>query len=62
MSEMRKSLTEAIEILDNKINDIGMDAVNSRGELIGNYARPRKLEIAAAVNRVRGILALRSKS
>lgn len=59
--EMKTSLTRAVQVLDQRIDSSGMDAVNSRGEKIGNYARPRKLEIAAAVNRIRGIKALHSK-
>lgn len=38
-----------------EINAKGLDAVNSRGERQGNYARPRAIEIQAALNRLRGI-------
>ena len=58
---MNDSLTKAIQVLDNRINETGLDAVNPRGEYSGSYARPRQLEIAAAVNRIRGIRAILRK-
>lgn len=41
------------------IDKRGLDAVNMHGDLMGNYARPRAIEITAALNRLRGIEVLR---
>ncbi len=42
-----------------EIESSGLDCINQRGERMGNYACPRRLEIQAAVNRLRGIATLK---
>jgi predicted ABC-class ATPase len=46
-----KTLSEALDIIDNKISNEGLSSVLSMPS--GDYACPRKYEIAAAINRLR---------
>eukprot|EP00178_Gracilaria_changii_P028313 TRINITY_DN988_c0_g1_i1.p1 TRINITY_DN988_c0_g1~~TRINITY_DN988_c0_g1_i1.p1 ORF type:complete len:623 (-),score=76.21 TRINITY_DN988_c0_g1_i1:1109-2977(-) len=55
-----EDITSAIEKLENDIDQDGIDTINSQGHLLGNYARPRGLEVQAALNRIRGFKLLES--
>jgi len=52
----RTPLSEILDALENYLNEHGLDVLDPfrRGEQHpGNFARPRKFEIAAAINRLR---------
>lgn len=55
MSNVEEGITSAIEQLEHDIDEGGMDTINVYGSCLGNYARPRGLEVQAALNRIRGI-------
>lgn len=48
-----RSLAEALDLLDRRLAEEGMDVL--RGGFPGDLARPRRFEIAAAVNRLRSV-------
>ncbi len=53
----RATLRQVLERLDALLDEAGLDALRPSerpGEHPGNHARPRRLEIAAAINRLRG--------
>ena len=48
------SIREIIEAIDRDIDEHGLNIIDPlRGRIAGDYARPRPLEIAAAINRLR---------
>jgi hypothetical protein len=47
----KKSLAELLDAVERRIEEEGLESVTERG--FGDRARPRKFEIAAAVNRLR---------
>jgi len=50
----RKSLSELLDLLERDFSEHGLDVLCS-GKA-GDYARPRKYEVAAAINRLRGMV------
>ncbi|KAJ3088588.1 hypothetical protein HK102_008406 [Quaeritorhiza haematococci] len=51
------SLKELIERLEREWDEKGLDIVHPKGWPAGDYARPRGLEVAGALNRLRGLRA-----
>lgn len=54
----KKSLREILELLEKYLDEVGLDYLDPtrRGEKHpGNFARPRRFEIAAAINRLRSL-------
>jgi predicted ABC-class ATPase len=54
----RATLRQVLERVDALLDEAGLDALcpfGSEGEHPGNHARPRRLEIAAAINRLRTV-------
>ncbi|KAJ3130000.1 hypothetical protein HK100_008324 [Physocladia obscura] len=49
------SVKEALHELESVWNQNGLDAIAREGLIVGDYARPRALEVAAALNRIRGL-------
>ncbi len=47
----RRTIAEALDLLDREFDERGLDALS--GRRLGHYARPRRQEIAAALNRLR---------
>ncbi|PXF44577.1 hypothetical protein BWQ96_05654 [Gracilariopsis chorda] len=58
MSKAEEDITSIIKQLESDIDESGMDTINVHGTRLGNYARPRGLEVQAALNRIRGITLL----
>ena len=54
-------LKTVLKKLDDKISREGLDALNP-GRFIGNYARPRRYEVAAAMNRLRSVTFSQARS
>lgn len=53
----KKTLAEIIEELDDIIDGNGLEAISPNpGQARGDYARPRALEVAAVINRLRTLL------
>eukprot|EP00177_Eucheuma_denticulatum_P001668 GFKZ01003003.1.p1 GENE.GFKZ01003003.1~~GFKZ01003003.1.p1 ORF type:complete len:677 (-),score=90.76 GFKZ01003003.1:1653-3683(-) len=48
-------VTECVNEIMMDVNNRGCDGFTRRGERVGNLARPRAVEVQAALNRVRGI-------
>jgi predicted ABC-class ATPase len=48
-----KTLREVVDLVEKDIDERGLDAISSIP--FGNYARPRRFEIASAINRLRGL-------
>ena len=52
----RRTLAEALALLDADLDRGGLDILaREPGEHPGDLARPRMLEVAAAINRLRGL-------
>lgn len=52
----KRTLAEVIERVEQDIDSCGLDVIAPfKGEKPGDYARPRKYEIAAAINRLRSL-------
>nr|WP_232294465.1 ABC-ATPase domain-containing protein [Syntrophaceticus schinkii] len=51
----RYPLSEAIRRIENDLDQYGLEIVSPFKEKSGDYARPRGLEIAAAINRLRSL-------
>lgn len=49
------SLSEAIRCIENDLDRYGLDVISPFKEKSGDYARPRRFEIAAAINRLRSL-------
>lgn len=59
-----RTLCEVLDKLDEHFDNQGLDELDPfyrAGHHPGNYARPRRFEIAAAINRLRGLRVLQSK-
>ncbi|KAI8472241.1 MAG: hypothetical protein J3K34DRAFT_213442 [Monoraphidium minutum] len=50
----RRSLVQLLDELEAAIDEKGLDALSPR-QLLGSYARPRRFEVAAALNRLRSL-------
>lgn len=50
-----EGVTAVCKKLDAGIQAQGLDSVNSRGERLGTFARPRRMELQCALNRLRGL-------
>ncbi|KAJ3062119.1 hypothetical protein HDU98_001985, partial [Podochytrium sp. JEL0797] len=49
------SVVEGVMMLESLWEREGMEVMNARGGAVGDYARPRGVEVVAALNRVRGL-------
>ena len=50
----KRSLGEILSLMEREISNHGLDCLNSRR--LGNYARPRMLEVGGAINRLRTLI------
>lgn len=57
-----RTLREALELLDHELLDNGLDLLRPFGAVHGDYAMPRTVDIAAALNRLRTLRIVRMLS
>jgi len=51
----KRIIGELLDAVEEMINQKGLDCIAPGRTIVGNYARPRRLELAAALNRLRGL-------
>lgn len=51
----RKTLAQAVDVLEQKMDEKGLEALFARGDVAASLARPRRQEIMACVARYRGL-------
>lgn len=49
----KKTLTQAVDMLEGRLSKSGMESLFGKGEVSASLARPRRQEIFACVNRYR---------
>eukprot|EP01048_Picozoa_sp_COSAG05_P013479 COSAG05_NODE_1440_length_4882_cov_2.788208_3_plen_68_part_00 len=57
----RKTLAEVLDAMETAVTSGGLDSVAGQRDIRGDLALPRRFEIAAALNRLRGVRMVQGK-